>query len=243
MKKILMNLIVKTIILICLIYNFQNGFSQNDSIGKSCIFNQKLCDELIEMGKLDQIAAYIPQGLYKKWSSKQWDTFKDSVFRMHKKRLEEIFNEYGYPGYNLVGKKGELNFWLITQHSDFDTSFQIQVLRKMKIEVENNNASPTNYGLLTDRVLINTGKNQLYGTQVTYNSQGQAYPKNLADSINVNKRRVEKGFEPIEEYLNAMTDLYFRMNRDYLKEKGILEPQFYKTKNDTNKKNNNSLLP
>jgi hypothetical protein len=230
-----MNIIVKTIILICLICYFQNGFSQNDSIGKSSVFNQKLCDELIEMGKLDQIAAYIPQGLYKKWSSERWNTFQDSVFRIHKIRIEEIFNKYGYPGYNLVGMKGEMNFWLMTQHSDFDTSFQIQVLRKMKIEVENNNASPTNYGLLTDRVLINTGKKQLYGTQVTYNSKGQAYPKNLADSINVNIRRAEKGFDPLEEYLNAMTDLYFRSNRDYLKEKGVLEPQFYKTKNDTSK--------
>ena len=85
-----------------------------------------------------------------------------------------------------------------------------------------------NYGLLTDRVKINTGEKQIYGTQVTYNSFGQAYPKNLADSMNVNKLRAEVGLEPIEEYLNNMTQMHFEMNKKYLESKGITAPILYK---------------
>ena len=81
---------------------------------------------------------------------------------------------------------------------------------------------------MTDRVEINKGKKQIYGTQVTYNSQGQAYPKPLLDSVNVDKRRAEVGLEPLEQYLNMMTLMHFEINKEFLKGKGIAEPKLYK---------------
>ena len=192
-------------------------------------FNQGLADELKTMAEVDQVAAYIPQGKFKDWSTEKWNNFKDSVFTAHKKRLEEIFEKFGYPGYDLVGKMGSQHFWLMVQHCDSDPAFQRRVLEKLKIEVDKKNADGSNYGLLTDRVKINSGEKQIYGTQVTYNSLGQAYPKNLADSASVNKRRAEVGLEPIEEYLNLMTQMHFEMNKDYLKSKGITKPMLYKT--------------
>jgi hypothetical protein len=211
---------------------FLNGsqtFSQNKKNERNLQFNQELADELKSMMEIDQIAAGVPQGKYKDWT--MLNNFKDSVFAAHKKRLEEIFEKVGYPGYSLVGEKGAENFWVMVQHCDSDPAFQSRVLEKLKIEVENKNASGSCYGLLTDRVKINTGEKQIYGTQVTYNSLGQAYSKRLADSVNVNKRRAEIGLDPIEEYLNVMTQMNFEMNKDYLKSIGITKPTFYKTNN------------
>lgn len=209
--------------------NFRPVDGQNKKDERKIEFNQSLADELNTMVETDQIAAYIPQGKYKQWPVEKWESFKDSVFTTHKKRLEEIFEELGYPGYSLVGKKGSQHFWLMVQHCDADPAFQSRVLEKLKIEVDNKNADGSNYGLLTDRVKINTGQKQIYGTQVTYNSLGQAYPKDLADSVNVNKRRAEVGLEPIEDYLNLMTQMHFEMNKEYLKGKGITKPVLYKT--------------
>lgn len=192
-------------------------------------YNQGLADELSTMAKVDQIAAYVRQGIYKEWTVERWNHFKDSVFTTHKKRLEEIFYTYGYPGYSLVGELGSQNFWLMVQHCDFDPIFQSKVLEKLKVEVDHHNADGSNYALLTDRVKINTGEKQIYGTQVTYNTLGQAYLLSLADSVNVNQRRSEVGLEPLEEYLNNMTQMHFEMNKDYLKSKGVLKPTFYKT--------------
>lgn len=192
-------------------------------------FNQELADELKAMVVTDQIAAYIPQGKYKDWSKEKWNSFKDSVFTTHKKRMEEIFNQYGYPGYDLVGQDGANHFWLMVQHADSDIDFQSRVLEKLKIEVENKNADGSNFGLLTDRVKINKGEKQIYGTQVTYNAQGQAYPKPLLDSVNVNKRRAEVGLDPLEQYLNMMTLMHFEMNKENLKTRGINEPRLYTT--------------
>jgi hypothetical protein len=205
----------------------QTGMQGNDT--RKIEFNKSLADELKSMAEIDQVAASFRQGKYKQWTQERWGKFRDSVFTTHKSRLKEIFDEYGYPGYDLVGKEGSNNFWLMVQHSDKDIDFQSRVLDKLKVEFENKNADGSNYGLLTDRVKINKGEKQIYGTQVTYNAQGQAYPKPLLDSINVNKRRAEVGLDPIEQYLNMMTLMHFEMNKDNLKASGINEPRLYKT--------------
>jgi hypothetical protein len=221
MKGLLLFLIAGLLLLDC-----SQVFSQNKENERKIEFNQELADELKSMAEIDQIAAGIPQGKNKDWT--MLNNFKDSVFTTHKKRLEEIFENFGYPGYNLVGEKGSQDFWVMVQHCDSDPAFQSRVLDKLKIEVDNKNANGSCYGLLTDRVRINTGEKQIYGTQVIYNSLGQAYPKSLADSVNVNKRRAEVGLEPIEEYLNAMTQMNFEMNKENLKSIGVTKPTLYK---------------
>ena len=119
----------------------------------------------------------------------------------------------------------------MVQHSDHNPDFQKEVLEKMKIEVDKGNAKPGNYGLLVDRVQLNTGKKQVFGTQVTYNMEtGQAYPRDLEDSLHVNKRRKSIGLKPIEEYLNGMTEMHFEMNKEYYLKKGVTEPKLYKLK-------------
>ena len=201
--------------------------NKKESGPKKIEFNQGLADELKLMAEIDQVAANMPQGKYKQWTQERWERFQDSVFVGHKVHLEEIFDEFGYPGYDLIGKDGSNNFWLMVQHSDKDLQFQSRVLEKLEIEVENKNADGRNFGLLTDRVKINSGEKQIYGTQVRYNSLGQAYPKPLYDSINVNKRREEVGLEQLEQYLDMMTLINFEMNKELLKSKGITKPQLY----------------
>jgi hypothetical protein len=193
-------------------------------------FNQILADELRTMAVLDQEAANIQQGEYLKWSKERWSNFKDSVFTSHGLRLKEIFNQFGYPGFSLVGERGEHNFWLMVQHYDSDPEFQLAILEKLKVEVDHKNANAQNFGYLMDRVKLNTDELQVFGTQVRYNSFGQAYPKPLADSVNVNTRRAEIGMEALEEYLNVMTQFNFDMNKSYLNSIGINEPKFYEVK-------------
>ena len=205
--------------------------NEKESQEKKVEFNQNLADELSRMAEVDQIAAYIPQGEYKKMSNEEWNSFKDSVFTTHQKRLKQIYDEYGFVGFDLAGEDGSRNFWLMVQHSDHNPDFQKEVLEKMKIEVDKENAIPSNYGLLVDRVNLNTGKKQVYGTQVTYNMEtGQAYPKPLEDSLKVNERRKSIGLEPIEVYLNSMTEMHFEMNKENYLKKGVTEPKLYELK-------------
>lgn len=190
--------------------------------------NQLLADSLKSMVIVDQVAANVPQGKYKELPREEWQHFKDSVFGTHKKILEKVFDQYGYPGYDMVGKEGEKNFWLMVQHCDKTPEFQKKVLNAMKVQVSKSNADPKNYAYLTDRVLLNTGDKQVYGTQVTYNvTICQAIPRPLVDSANVNARRKEVGLEVIEKYLNMMSEMHFEMNKTGYEQKGITQPKLY----------------
>lgn len=121
--------------------------------------------------------------------------------------LKQIFNKYGFPNYDKVGKEASKNFWLCVQHSDHDLKFQQQVLKKMKVEVKRGKADPSNYAWLTDRVNINSGKPQIYGTQLAYKADGTPMPRNLKDPKTVNDRRKEIGLEPIEDYLQFIKEV------------------------------------
>lgn len=202
----------------------------NELAEKKVVFNQALADELSKMEVIDQLAAAnaYPTESYSHLTQDEWESFKDSVYLTNQKRVKEIFEEYGFAGFDLVGKEGSSNFWLIVQHSDHNPEFQKEVLEQMKIEISKGNASSRNYGLLVDRVNLNTGQPQIYGTQVDYNMEiCQAFPKNLADSINVNKRRKEIGLQPIEEYLNDMAKMNFEMNKEFYLKKGVTKPKLY----------------
>ncbi|QNL48085.1 hypothetical protein H8S90_14850 [Olivibacter sp. SDN3] len=125
---------------------------------------------------------------------------------------KQIFQEYGYPNYDKVGKESEKNFWLCVQHSDHDISFQQDVLKEMKKEVKRKKATASNFASLTDRVNINLGKPQVYGTQVTYDESRTAVPEPIIRPKQVNKRRKSIGLEPLEDYLAFATEAHRKMN-------------------------------
>jgi len=106
--------------------------------------NQELADELSRMAEVDQIAAYILQGKYKEMTSEQWNSFKDSVFTTHQKRLKEIFDKYGFVGFDLAGEEGSQNFWLMVQHSDHNSNFQKEILEKKRYQKQEKPSSHIN---------------------------------------------------------------------------------------------------
>jgi hypothetical protein len=124
--------------------------------------------------------------------------------------LIDIFAKHGYPNYDLVGERGSSNFWLLVQHQDRHPSFQDSVLTKMKIEVDSGKASGENYAYLVDRVKVNTGQPQVYGTQMQLNSKSTSYePKNVIEPEKLNERRKSVGLTSIEDYIQFMNHRHF----------------------------------
>lgn len=192
-------------------------------------FNQVLADSLNSWVVFDQIAAKSPEGKYKLMSRARLEQFQDSVFTTHQKLLSKVFEKYGYPGYDMVGKQASNHFWLMVQHCDKQPKFQQKVLKAMKKEVDRGNAHPQNFAYLTDRVRLNFSQKQVYGTQITYNTDScQAIPRALVDSLTVNQRRKQVSLPPIEVYLNQMSALHFMMNKASYEKKGILKPKILK---------------
>ena len=121
--------------------------------------------------------------------------------------IKPLFDKYGYLGYDKVGDQSSHNFWLLVQHTDKHPDFQDSVLIKMKIEVDKGNSSIKDYSYLYDRVKINSGQLQLYGTQMTLDSlKGSYIPKPVFEPEKLNERRKRVGLSPIEDYIKIMND-------------------------------------
>lgn len=211
---------MKRIVLIMVFLNSAIAFAQTDialkdSLAKMVIWDQK-------------VAGFQPEH---KIDDPKRKEFQDSVFTSHYIRLQKILSDYGYPGFDMVGKQGSRDFWLLVQHLDKWPVFQQKVLDAMEKQVLKKNASSGDYAYLTDRVRLNTNRNQWYGTQVSYNTDScQAIFRPTENPESLNKRRKNVGLDSIEEYLNKMSELHFKMNKDNYEKRGIKGPKLYAIK-------------
>jgi hypothetical protein len=120
-------------------------------------------------------------------------------------RLAEILDEHGWPGHDLVGEDGASAAWLIAQHSDLDVDFQERALELMREAVEEGQADRSELAYLEDRVALNRGRPQTYGTQIGC-VDGRAEPADLADPDRVDELREEAGLQPLDDYLAELAD-------------------------------------
>ena len=119
--------------------------------------------------------------------------------------LIDIVNRYGFPDYDQLGVEGTHNFWLLMQHQDQHPDFQEAVLKRMEIAVGQHKADGKDYAYLLDRVMVNTGKQQVYGTQMSLNAEGTSFePKPCIDPDNLDKRRASVGLGTIAAYIEIM---------------------------------------
>ncbi|MBS1649984.1 MAG: hypothetical protein JSR09_09800 [Bacteroidetes bacterium] len=121
-----------------------------------------------------------------------------------------IFKKFGFPGYDLVGRETSNKYFLLVQHSDFNLNFQQEVLQAMKKQVERKNASGQDFAYLTDRIEINNGRPQIYGTQVLMS--GNTKTKPCIDTLNLDNRRKTVGLSPIKVYLEQCNETFYQMN-------------------------------
>jgi hypothetical protein len=150
---------------------------------------------------------------------------KDRQQDRYGERCKQLFEQFGYLGADRVGTEAAEAFWLLVQHADRDPGFQDRVVEAMRPVVARGDASPSNLAYLTDRVRANTGRPQVYGTQVYYDGKtGRILPKPLEAPSQVDERRAAVGLEPLWKYVNSMTELHFRMNREQLKAQGVEAP-------------------
>ncbi len=106
------------------------------------------------------------------------------------------------PDYVLAGYDGAHDFWLLVQHQDDDTGFQKEALKMMQWAASQEQFSPKDCAYLEDRILLNTGRKQIYGTQFQLNNEKTRYiPRPLEDSAKVNERRAKIGLDPVETYI------------------------------------------
>ncbi len=129
-----------------------------------------------------------------------------SIDKMNRDRLKEIILEFGFPTRQLVGKEAMQGIFLMIQHSDGDKEWQREQLTNIEKAVKLGDMDGQSYAYLYDRIKINGGEKQLYGTQFK-NVDPTNKKVELADTEdveNLDRRRMEVGMMPIQMYKQFM---------------------------------------
>lgn len=121
------------------------------------------------------------------------------VDRENTARMHEIVDEVGWPTKRMVGADGTRAAWLLVQHADHDVAFQRRCLGLMQALQKEQEVYRIDAAYLTDRVLVNEGKPQIYGTQF-HTVGGELQPRPIQNPEQVEARRKELGLPTLAEY-------------------------------------------
>jgi hypothetical protein len=110
-------------------------------------------------------------------------------------RLSQIMDEHGWPGISLVGAEAARRAWLIAQHADRQLDVQRRALRLMEQAVAAGEADRSQLAFLRDRVLVNEGRKQIYGTQIAGVKAGAPIPWPCEEPDRVDQLRADIGID------------------------------------------------
>jgi len=133
----------------------------------------------------------------------------DSVDAANAARMREVLEEYGRPGWSLVGEDGAEAAWVLVQHADLQLDLQKRGLAMLEAAVAAGDASLGDLAYHTDRVLVAEGQPQIYGTQVSIEPDGTITPRTpIVDEADVDARRAEAGLSNLEEYYEELREMF-----------------------------------
>ncbi|MFE7135816.1 DUF6624 domain-containing protein [Streptomyces sp. NPDC057638] len=156
--------------------------------------------ELLDRQARDQAVRLTPQGdrteeLYEEWRA---------VDRGNTAWLRRVIAKHGWPGRTLVGKEAAGAAWLLAQHADRSSAFQEECLDLLARAVTAGDADARHGALLEDRVRVNLGQPQVFGTQLAQQDDGTLKPFPMIDPPGVEERRIAWGFEPLADYIRSV---------------------------------------
>ena len=120
--------------------------------------------------------------------------------------MTALLHKYDWIDIHRFGPRVSMAAWLMVQHADNNVELQKLALGRMEPYLENGGVDKGNYAFLWDRVAVNTGQKQRYGTQPTWECtpEGNLTLQPLEDPDDVNNRRAAMGMDTVEEGLAGM---------------------------------------
>lgn len=118
----------------------------------------------------------------------------------HGDRLAELMAEHGWPTERTVGPEAARAAWLVAQHADRQLDVQRRAVALMGEAVACGEASPRDLAFLQDRLAVNEGREQRFGTQIGAVTDGRPVPWPCEEPERLDERRAEVGIEPFDEY-------------------------------------------
>ena len=123
----------------------------------------------------------------------------DASLRANEEWLKGVLKRIGWFDISRYGADASQAAWLIVQHADHDPSWQREILQMLASKVQSGDMQGRYYAYLVDRVAVNGGEPQVYGTQGGC-VDGEWRLKEVADPVILDRLRSEAGLEPLEDY-------------------------------------------
>ena len=153
----------------------------------------QLAAELIRMGELDQTIRTNMPGA----SDREFWKRMQAEDKLREDRLTRIIAEQGWPRISQVGHQAANSAWLIAQHGS--PAFLQRCLPLMQAAADQHELPLSSLALSIDRVLMQEGKKQLYGSQLQI-KDGRTLDYPIEDMATVDVRRAAMGLEPYAQY-------------------------------------------
>jgi hypothetical protein len=119
--------------------------------------------------------------------------------------LEKLLQQYDWIDQQRFGNSVSAHAWILIQHADDRVDLQAEVLERMHPYFVNGGIRPANYAYLWDRVAVNRGHLQRYGTQPIWKcEQGQLQLQPIEDMDQANLLRKKIGMNSVQAGLDEM---------------------------------------
>lgn len=123
------------------------------------------------------------------------------VDKINQEQICKILDSRGLVGKDKVGNAVGV-FWTVIQHADVET--QKKYLPLFIEGAQRGDITQEGVAMLEDRINMNEGKPQRYGSQLIENELGKLVVYQLLDAEKVDDWRNEMGMEPLDDYLKKM---------------------------------------
>lgn len=185
-------------------YEAKNGSIKNEAFARE-LFRMIIKDQgMMYIGNIER-KKYIQNGGYFSTPAIFPVLAMEEVNHMEsQKRLLELLDQYGWPTATEVTEYAAAGAALIINHASHE--LRTKYFPLLKQAFEKGEAQPLRYAKMQDRLLVEEGKEQLYGTQIRFeNLVKKPYP--IKEPEYVDKRRAEIGLGPLSPYLKARFDI------------------------------------
>jgi hypothetical protein len=117
--------------------------------------------------------------------------------------MRTLLQEFDWVDSHRFGTRVASRAWILVQHADDHPDFQQLALDRMAVHLPTGGVRPSDYAHLWDRVAVNTGKPQRYGTQpiTTCNPDGTLDLRAVEEPAQLDARRRTMGLGPAADEL------------------------------------------
>lgn len=167
-------------------------------------FNKKLHDELRKLVRKTEDLLY--HGVESDLSNEAFNKRVSEARSRNNARLCQILKEFGWPSSALVGKDGVgAILYLIRNSRQLD--LQVALLPVVIAAVKQGEGEKRQVADLVDRMRVDSGMKQLFGTQVKV-ANGFLVLAPIEDEAHVDDRRKQFGMSPMAEHLRDLERQY-----------------------------------